>query len=134
MRRSHDRNRNSQSRGFNLYIPANALLLSWVVGISFNLPTPFHKGTEERTVLLPGIVQRFNRLGLRTIRVMFGCLLLIYAPAWIIFETKFKADPPVENVFCRFGICATDAVINAEAEEVGGSAVIEVNPWSETRS
>src|SRR6202021_2779989 len=55
---------------FNLYIPSNALLLAWILGISAALP----------------VRQRNNasgRIPARKLALALGCLLLVYAPAWL---------------------------------------------------
>ena len=58
-----------------------------------------------------------------------GCLLLVYAPAWIVFETAFRSDPRAERMFCRFGICDTDANLAAQKLEHGG--IISAVPTAE---
>ena len=81
---------------FNLYIPANALLLASIAGIAASLPV-------KSPALGSGVSSR--RIG-----IILGCLLVLYAPAWIFFETTVRNDPRVEGMFCRFGICDTETV------------------------
>jgi tetratricopeptide (TPR) repeat protein len=45
----------------------------------------------------------------------------MYSSAWILFETAFRSDLQAERLFCRFGICDTDAVLAAETLEHGGN-------------
>ena len=115
---------------FNLYIPTNALLLSWIVGIALCLPSRSHLSqpeddSEESTAPNLNIFRSVSRVSLRAIPVLFGCLLVAYATASIVFETKYKSDPAAERVFCSFGICATDAVVLAAGtRESGGHAAM----------
>ena len=81
---------------FNLYIPANALVLAWIAGIAASLPV-------KSPALRSGVSSR--RIG-----IILGCLLVLYAPAWIFFETTVRNDPRVEGMFCRLGICDTETV------------------------
>ena len=48
-------------------------------------------------------------------------LLMVYAPAWILLETSFRGDAPVERLFCRYGVCDTDAVLAAQTLAHNGS-------------
>jgi len=107
---------------FNLYIPANALLLSWIIGIAICLPSP-DKGAEERPGPRPYVFRLCSRVALRPIPVLFGCVLVVYATAWIAFETKYHGDSRTESTFCRFGICGTTTVFADETPADGGSAV-----------
>jgi O-antigen ligase len=107
---------------FNLYIPANALLLSWIAGLALSIPSPSlspssHDGAKERTP--PNVIRSLAQSGLRTAPILFACLLVCYAAAWIVFETKYAGDLRMESVFCRFGICGADTVLAAEARSGG---------------
>jgi tetratricopeptide (TPR) repeat protein len=111
---------------FNLYIPANALLLSWVVGISIGIPSRSHPlqsdhGAETRPATHHNVLRSLNRGAFRTVPVLFACLLVAYATAWIVFQTKYTSDPRAERVFCRFGICGVDPVFAAETRETGAT-------------
>lgn len=90
---------------FNWYIPANAMLLAWILGISAGLPMRSE----------PAAPPYFRRMALA-----LGCLLVIYAPAWILFERVFRSDLRAESLSCRFGICDTGAVVTAETIAHGG--------------
>jgi O-antigen ligase len=105
---------------FNLYIPTNALALSWIVGVAIGLPSRTHpwqsnNDVEERATRYSNLFQFLSSLALRTVPVLFGFLLVSYASAWIMLETKYKGDPRAATAFCRFGICDTDAILAAEA-------------------
>jgi len=90
---------------FNLYIPANALLLAWIAGIA--------------AALLPANDTRLGPFS-RRIPIALGGLLLLYAPAWLLFGTAFRSDADAERWFCRFGICDTGAVMAAQILGHGG--------------
>jgi tetratricopeptide (TPR) repeat protein len=93
---------------FNLYIPANGLALAWILGIVASFPAGSH-----------GAVARGIRW--RPVAIGLGCVLLCYAPAWILLEERYKSDPRAEAWFCRFGVCDTAAAIASETENHGGS-------------
>jgi O-antigen ligase len=96
---------------FNTYVPANALLLAWIGGIAAGLPTRADAAPARQD-------PRFND---RRMALCLAALLLIYAPAWILFRTAFRSDPQAEAIFCRFGICDTGAVIAAESLDQAGN-------------
>jgi len=96
---------------FNMYVPANALALAWICGIVASLPLHFEKPAAPRH---PVFFRRFG-LGLAT-------LLIVYAPARMLFDSQFRSDSRAEDLFCRFGICDTDAVIAAQTLAHGGHA------------
>ena len=108
---------------FNTYIPANALALAWIFGIVAGLPTRSSfsaiTGSPSGPVWFKGLA------------IALGCSLLIYAPAWILLETKWGSNPQAEIRFCRFGVCDTDAVVASETASHSG-AVDEV-PIAELR-
>ncbi|HLX43907.1 MAG TPA: O-antigen ligase family protein [Bryobacteraceae bacterium] len=79
---------------FNLYIPANALVLAWITALAAILPT---KSTAPVSGVSP-----------RNFGITLAGLLVLYAPAWIFFETSRRNDLRVESWFCRFGICYTE--------------------------
>jgi len=96
---------------FNLYVPANALVLVCILGIAAALPVssePSHSREPRET---------FSK----KLSLAAAGLLILYAPAWIVFELKYRNDPNAENIFCRFGVCDTDALIAAEVQNHGGS-------------
>ena len=45
---------------------------------------------------------------------------MIYAPVRIVAETMFKGNLAAERRFCRFGICDTGGVLEAQTREHGG--------------
>jgi len=96
---------------FNMYVPANALTLAWICGIAASLPLGSGKPAADRHQMLRG---RFA-LGL-------AFLLIVYAPARMLFESQFSSDSRAESLFCRFGICDTDAVMTAQTLAHGGQA------------
>lgn len=98
---------------FNLYIPANALVLSWIIGISISLPSP--EGTREELPAPRALI--WNRLSFRYVPLLFTSLLVFYASGWIAFETRYRGDPRAQAAFCRFGICGTETVFADEPEE-----------------
>jgi len=97
---------------FNTYIPANALMLAWIGGISAGVPA----GPT------PASAQPARVFAQRRIALWLAALLIVYSPAWVLFRTVFRGDPRAEGVFCHFGICDTDAVIVAETLGHAGNA------------
>jgi putative inorganic carbon (hco3(-)) transporter len=96
---------------FNLYMPANAMLLAWISGIAASLTVPKADAPERSSK---------GRPVLKTVAVVLSFLLIAYAPVWILFERKFAGDQRIESLFCDFGICDTDAVLAAQVREHGG--------------
>ena len=87
---------------FNLYIPANAVVLAWIAGIASGLPVPSKTEAADRRAIAPVFPRGFA--------IAFGVLLTVYAAAWIRFQSNFRSDPRAEQAFCRFGICAADII------------------------
>ncbi len=98
---------------FNLYIPANALVLAWIFGIVASFPPRSTAPAPNRTPL--------RHVQYRSMAIALGCLVLIYAPAWILLEGKFLGNPQVEMRFCTFGVCDTEALVASETAAHGGS-------------
>ncbi len=96
---------------FNTYIPANALVLVWISGIAASLPGRSPSRPREPR----------NQGFYRAAAVALSAILIFFAPAWILFETRYRSDPQAEPLFCRFGICDTDAVLEREAAAHGGN-------------
>ena len=96
---------------FNTYIPANGLVLAWIFGIVASFPR-----RSGRPVRTPSRTVRW-----RPLAIALACLVLLFAPAWILLEAGFTGNPSVEARFCRFGICDTEAVIASETARHGGS-------------
>src|SRR3984957_19125617 len=96
---------------FNTYIPANALVLAWIAGIAASLRT---QPVQQSPVILP-------RNFFRPLALALSAVLIVYAPAWILFETSYRDHQRAESLFCRFGICDTDAVLDKLAAAHGGN-------------
>jgi len=101
---------------FNLYIPANALVLAWISGIAASLPLPLDAAGRDP-----------HRPLFTKCAIALGGLLIVYASAWILFESEFRSDLQAESIFCHFGICDTDAVITRQTLDHGGK-VAGVSP------
>jgi tetratricopeptide (TPR) repeat protein len=96
---------------FNTYIPANALALAWIAGIAASLRA--QPAQQEHVTLPPSFF--------RVLALALSAVLAVYAPAWILFETSYRSDPAAERLFCKFGICDTDAVLAKLAAAQGGN-------------
>ncbi|HXM42938.1 MAG TPA: O-antigen ligase family protein, partial [Bryobacteraceae bacterium] len=96
---------------FNMYVPANALALAWICGIGASLPLGFEKPAAA------GHSALFGRIA-----IGLAFLLIVYAPVRMLFDSQFRSDARAERLFCRFGICDTDAVVTAETLASGGHA------------
>ena len=96
---------------FNLYIPANAVILAWISGIVAGLPPGTRQAPSSE-------LARFANV--RILATIAGVVLVAYAPAWILFGVAFKNDRQAERRFCGFGICDTDAVVEAQTILHGG--------------
>lgn len=108
---------------FNLYIPANALILSWIVGITISLARrqqalASHSNiAREPASAGPYVTRSFTSVAPRALATLFGCALAIYAAGWLLLETKYQADPTARQRFCRIGICETNVIVAADAPE-----------------
>ena len=109
---------------FNLYIPANALVLAWIAGVAISIPSRPEDDKDQRSVAPLGVVRSLNRLVLRGVPALFAALLVSYATAGVVFETKYKSDPIAGSAFCRFGICDADSVFANGERASGPSAPI----------
>ncbi len=96
---------------FNMYVPPNALAMAWICGMAASLPLGAEKSGADRHPVF------FRRLA-----AGLALLLALYAPVRIVFDSQFRSDLQAESVFCRFGICDTDAVITAQKLAHGGQA------------
>jgi len=64
--------------------------------------------------------------------LILGCLLAANAAAWVIFLQRFQQDPKAERLFCRFGICDTNAALStAERLQGGDDAVVALEDLRE---
>jgi O-antigen ligase len=105
---------------FNLRVPANAMVLAWICGLSAALPA----GTElKRTERSMGSV-----LFSRKVLVGLGCLATFHASAALLYLNFFRGDPRAERVFCRFGICDGDEALAALQRQHNGTAIAAVPP------
>jgi O-antigen ligase len=91
---------------FNMYVPANAMLLAWILGIAASLRLP-HESTQPEPRL-------------RRFALILGGVLFCYAPLWIVFTAVFSSNLHAESVFCQIGICDTGAVVTAQTIAHGG--------------
>jgi O-antigen ligase len=96
---------------FNMYVPANALVLAWICGMGASLPL----GSEKPATDGP-------RAFFRRFAIGMAFLLAVYAPVRMVFDSQFSSDSRAESLFCHFGICDTDAVMTAQALAHGGQA------------
>jgi len=85
-------------------------VLAWIAAIAATLPA-------KSVVSASGVSSM--RFG-----VILGCLLILYAPAWIFFETTLRNNLRVEGLFCRFGICDTEQ--SAQGGEPGTATEAEL--------
>lgn len=96
---------------FNMYVPANALAMAWVCGIGASLPLRGEKPTANG-----------HRASFSGLAIGLAFLLILYAPMRMLFDSQFRSDARAESLFCRFGICDTDAVMTAQTLAYGGRA------------
>jgi O-antigen ligase len=101
---------------FNLYVPANAMVLAWVAGISISLPDSHRREHPERPLGTPR--------SFRGSVFSLGCLASLYAGAWVVFLHSYQNDFQAERVFCRFGICNTNGALEALRTQYGDGAAI----------
>jgi O-antigen ligase len=73
---------------FNLYIPANAMVLAWILGISASLPLGPHR-------ILPRV--RSSSLPFRAVVAAMSAGVVLYAPAWMLFETAYAGNAGAEG-------------------------------------
>ena len=97
---------------FNLYVPANAMVLSWISGISAGLP--ISKQDEKASV--PGVPPRL----LRGLMFTLGCLAILYSAAWLIYLHSFHHDAQTGRIFRKFGIYDSNEALNSLEREHGG--------------
>ncbi len=100
---------------FNLYIPANTMLLSWIVGLAASLPQ--RSEIEHR----PQPNTSSWRKAMQWSVPALGLVLVVYASAWVVLDSKLQSDPQSERAFCGFGICDTDAMLAAETARHDGN-------------
>ena len=96
---------------FNMYLTSNAMFLAWVAGIAGSLPAGGRERVPQYGFPGPTFFRRFA--------VALGLLVLLYAPAWLVYRTFYWSDPHAEQIFCRFGICDTAASLAAQIPRKG---------------
>jgi O-antigen ligase len=92
---------------FNLYLPANAMVLVWIAGVAAGLP-PL---SESQWSIKPSRPTRFL---FKPVVLLLSGVLIAYSTGWLVYEFKFQGQPEAERSFCRFGICDIDSVLAAE--------------------
>ena len=97
---------------FNMYVPANAMVLAWISGISAGLPGV----TSDRQTVSARATPRFVRGSV----LVLACLSSLYAGAWLVFLNSFQANLQAEAAFCRFGICDNNGAMDALVQQHGG--------------
>ncbi len=100
---------------FNMYVPANAMVLVWLAALSAALPPtyPVPAGSRAQpSSLFPKIAA-----------MALSLVLAIFSSAWLLFlQRGFKDHADSERQFCRFGICDIDSVLAAEKAASGAEA------------
>jgi len=96
---------------FNLYMPANAMVLVWIAAIAMGLPSTSNVRIQKSTWRIP----------LRPVVLALSCMLLAFSIGSLVFIAKFSTDAQAERRFCRFGICDIDSVLAAQSGVEGGS-------------
>jgi O-antigen ligase len=94
---------------FNMYVPANAMVLAWICGIGAAVSYGASKGRWKR-----------RRKLLVRLALAMAVVLIVYAAARLVFDSQFSSNADAESRFCSFGICDTDAVMTAAALSHGG--------------
>jgi hypothetical protein len=98
---------------FNLYVPANAMVFSWIAGISAGLPgSVAHERPAAARMAHPPRLHRWV--------FTLGCLAMLYAGAWLVFLHSFNGDPRAERMFSRFGISDSSRALRALRARYGG--------------
>jgi O-antigen ligase len=98
---------------FNLYIPANALLLSWIVGMSMSLPKASYSSQSSSNAVEEGLVKRPNvlkRVARSTAPIFLGTVLILCAIVGLVTNA---GNPTAESALCRLGLCDTGTVLAA---------------------
>ena len=103
---------------FNLYVPANAMIFSWIAGLSVSLPI---KAPAPRN---PRPTQPTTRRPL----LVFGALVSAYSIGWLVFLYAFNTDVRAEPLFCRFGICDSDTLQAGLQRQHGVTTVADLSP------
>jgi putative inorganic carbon (hco3(-)) transporter len=107
---------------FNLYVPANAMVLAWISGLSVSLPVSVRQPSCERSVPSAAFIRRFA--------LTLGCFVFVYSVGFLIFLHVFRSDPKAERTFCHFGICDTDTAL-ASLQLLNGGTTLAALPQSD---
>ena len=93
---------------FNLYLPANAMVLVWIGGIAAGLPEAFKSSNSAKA--------RSSYFPKRPLLIPISCALVAFAATSLVFVSKAQHSANAERGFCRIGICDIDSVLAAETE------------------
>jgi hypothetical protein len=99
---------------FNLYVPANAMVFSWVAAISSSLPGVVYDQRATTPARTRSLV--------RGLVLTLGCLATLYAGMSLTLLQWYQNDPRAERAFCRFGVCDSFDALFALQNEHGGDA------------
>jgi hypothetical protein len=102
---------------FNMYIPANPLVLAWISGIAVCLPGRFRPRGDGG-----------NRALLHKAAVVLTGALVLYAGGRVLLEKAFRGNLRAERLFCGIGICDLDVVLAAQAQAPGGTLAPQTIP------
>jgi O-antigen ligase len=108
---------------FNMYIPANAMTLAWISGVAVSLPLQSGPPEAQRHTVSPAFVKKFG--------LVLGAVLVVYAPAWVLFLQFFQGDLKAERLFCHFGICGTEVVETQQTLQDGNASAIPLERFRE---
>ena len=99
---------------FNLYVPANAMVFSWIVGMASAATVPSASGARAVSPAIPAPP-------VRNIARMLAGGMTIYGIGWLIFLSAFSNNVRAEPLFCDLGIC------DAHTLDVGGPPLDDVS-------
>lgn len=99
-----------------MYIASNALVYSWIAGLSISLPAARNSGG-------PG-PSTFTISAQRGAAALFAVFSVLYASAWIVFDHSFKNAPQAEPTFCKFGVCNTEEIPPEIAKNGGDPTLV----------
>ena len=96
---------------FNLYVPANALIVVWLVAVVSGLASP----SQPQTKTAPELSE--DRL--RPALLATASLVLLFAIPAVLFSETYRGNTAAERAFCHFGICDIDTVLAASSSGTG---------------
>jgi tetratricopeptide (TPR) repeat protein len=94
-----------------MYVPSNALVYSWIAGLSVGLARPIDREGAKSSPLTLSIWKGAV--------LTLACFSALYASAHLIFDRSFRNNQRAERVFCRFGICNSDEILSALVAQHG---------------